>query len=134
MIHREFNRSSEVQSLTDLRDEKRLLVLLRQAQRRGDVGFSESERLKFFAAAEHALAWGTQNPGGLLATVIRRGLWNHLSLRDEDLARQSMERVRIDLATPPALRTPLLAVGEGEDPEEIRAMIAKLLELPERPR
>lgn len=79
--------------LTDLKDPSRLLVLHEQAQRAGLVGNSESDRLKFFAAAEHAVSYGRKNPPGLFAAVVRRGLWNYLTLPDEDRARRVMASV-----------------------------------------
>lgn len=74
----------------DLKDPSRLLMLHAQAIRAGLVGSSEADRLKFFAAAEHAVSYGQKNPPGLFATVVRRGMWHHLTLPDEDRGRQAL--------------------------------------------
>lgn len=71
----------------DLKDPLRMLVLLEQARRRGYVGDSESERLKFFAAAARASRRATRNAPGLFVTIVGRGLWHHLTLADEEQAR-----------------------------------------------
>lgn len=76
---------------TDLRDPKRLLLLLEQARKRGYIGGSESERLKFFAAAEHARRYARKSVEGLFVSVVRRGLWHHLTLADEDRARRAVK-------------------------------------------
>ncbi|MGE3109306.1 MAG: hypothetical protein AB7G11_04900 [Phycisphaerales bacterium] len=75
-------------TLAELRDPARLQRLLDFAQRRGVVGESESDRLQFVAAAHHAVTQGRTNPAGLFVAIVRRGLWRHLSLRDEDYARR----------------------------------------------
>lgn len=92
-------RLTDVQ-MEDLRDTPRLLELHREAVRLGYVGNSEAERLKFVAAAEHSLARGRINPPGLFASVVRRGLWTHIALRDEDSARK-----RIASLLPPRPRS-----------------------------
>jgi hypothetical protein len=53
--------------IEDLKDTGRLLDLHRQAIDRKLIGASESDRLEFVAAAEHALAVGNGNPPGLFA-------------------------------------------------------------------
>ncbi|MCO6438143.1 MAG: hypothetical protein J5J06_13700 [Phycisphaerae bacterium] len=78
--------------MCDLQDPKRLMVLHQQARQEGLVGNSEAERLKFFAAAEHAKSKGTNNPPGLFVAVIRRGLFGYISQAEEENARA---RIRI---------------------------------------
>ena len=58
-------------TIEDLKDTGRLLDLLDQAIDRQLVGSSEADRLRFVAAAEHALAIGQGNPPGLFASLIR---------------------------------------------------------------
>ena len=76
----------------DLKDTGRLLGLLDQAIVRGLTGRSESDRLKFAAAAEHALAVGTVNPCGLFARLVRRGWWHFATQDDEDAASRRLKR------------------------------------------
>jgi hypothetical protein len=70
----------------DLRDPIRLDGLFSQAIRRKLVRGSLSDRLRFFAAAEHALRVGRRNTCGLFAAIVRRGLWAYISQADEDRA------------------------------------------------
>ncbi|MCC7316640.1 MAG: hypothetical protein IT419_17755 [Planctomycetes bacterium] len=78
----------------DLRDPRRLLELHRQAVVAKLMTTSECDRLRFFAAAEHAKVIGTRNPCGLFATLIRRGLWHFATQEDEDAARRRMRWLR----------------------------------------
>lgn len=64
------------------------MVLHTQAYRARLVGNSEADRLKFFAAAEHAVGYGRKNLAGLFVSVVQGGLWHHLTLADEDRARR----------------------------------------------
>jgi len=70
----------------DLGDPIRLNGLFAQAVRQKLVRGSLSDRLRFFAAAEHALRVGRRNPCGLFAAIVRRGLWAYISQVDEDRA------------------------------------------------
>jgi hypothetical protein len=72
--------------IEDLKDTGRLLDLLGQSVARNLVGSSEADRLKFVAAAEHALAIGKGNPPGLFAYLLRGGCWRYLTQSDEDRA------------------------------------------------
>jgi len=76
----------------DLRDTSRMLELYRQAMARGLVGSSEADRLKFMAAAEHARAVGTVNPGGLFARLVCRGWWHFATQGDEEAASRRLKR------------------------------------------
>ena len=76
----------------DLRDAARVLELHRQAVARGLVGSSEGDRLKFAAAAEHAGAVGTVNPGGLFARLVARGWWHFATQGEEDAAARRLKR------------------------------------------
>jgi hypothetical protein len=70
----------------DFRDTERLLSLFEEAQKRGCIGGSESERLTFIASAEHARFVGSRNPCGLFAQLIRRRLWHFVTADDEEAA------------------------------------------------
>lgn len=76
--------------VTDLHDSDRLDVLWRQAHADRRIGRGENDRLRFHAAAAHALRVGTRNQSGLFATIVRRGLWHHLTGGDEDAARRRL--------------------------------------------
>ena len=70
----------------DLRETTRILTLFEEAQVRGFIGGSESERLTFVATAERARLTGTTNPPGLFAHLVRRRLWHYVTQDDEDRA------------------------------------------------
>jgi hypothetical protein len=78
--------------LEDLKDTGRLLLLLEQAIARDLVSSSEADRLRFVAAAEHAMAVGKGNPSGLFCHLIRGRLWRYLRQGDEDLASARLKR------------------------------------------
>ncbi|MCK6478324.1 MAG: hypothetical protein L6Q35_16005 [Phycisphaerales bacterium] len=80
-------------TVPDLRNNARLEALYRDSLRRGMVRESESTRLAFFAAAEHALARGQRNVPGLFVAVVKRGLWSHITQEEEDRARRSLARL-----------------------------------------
>lgn len=89
----------------DLADTARLLDLHRQAVDRGLVPAGEAGRLRFVAAAEHARGVGTVNAPGLLARIVRGGLWRYLTAEDEDRARRRLrefDRGPVASAAPPA--------------------------------
>ena len=107
------------------------------------------DRLNFFAAAEHARAVGTRNSCGLFATIVRRGLWQYITLADEDAARAKLQSLiengwpheRVD--TPVAVEKNVLQpqgtqsatdrlCGEVSDTEraQIRSAILESLGLP----
>jgi len=50
------------------------------------VAAGESGRLRVLAAAERARSVGRSNPPGLFASLLRRGLWSHITMADEDAA------------------------------------------------
>ncbi len=79
--------------LEDLSMPGRLSTLLRQAVEEELVRECEADRLKFFAAAEHARAIATTNPCGLFVTVVRRGLWAYISQSEEDAARRTLQHL-----------------------------------------
>ncbi len=76
----------------DLRDDARLSCLLRQAVARRWLSGAEADRLRGFAAAEHALRIGTRNPAGLFVWMLRRQCWGFLATADEDRARERLRR------------------------------------------
>jgi len=80
-------------ALEDLRDSARLDLLYREATQAGSLRHSEFNRLQWFAAAEHALAVGKQNPCGLFAAIYRQKLWRHITHDQEDIARAKLKRL-----------------------------------------
>jgi hypothetical protein len=111
----------------DLSDTSRLCGLFEQAQARGWVGRSEAERLKFFAAAEHARRFARKTVEGLFVSVVKRGLWHHLTLSDEDAARRA---VRVLPTLAPVLhksRPRVLATPDDEPVESIRERVRRSL-------
>lgn len=79
--------------LEDLRQPARLDTLYREAVAGGVVPDSPASRLRWFAAAERALAAGERNPCGLFVAVCRRGLWDHITQAQEDLARVKLKKL-----------------------------------------
>ncbi|MBU0508010.1 MAG: hypothetical protein ABII12_03535 [Planctomycetota bacterium] len=81
-------------ALEDLRDDGRLAALFERACMARLLKDCENDRLRFFAAAEHALSVGTTNAPGLFATIVRRGLWHVITLSDEERTVSRMKRMR----------------------------------------
>jgi len=77
----------------DLTEPIRLDRLYEEAAGCGIVPRSCASRLQWFAAAEHALAAGDRNPCGLFAAMYRRGLWQHITQAQEDLARVKLKKL-----------------------------------------
>lgn len=102
----------------DLREPCRLLELFRQSVNAGLVNGSECDRLRFFAAAEHAKAIGTRNPCGLFATLVRRKLWHYATLDDEDAARR-----RLRAASQAATRPRTDSVSRSQPSRESRGLV-----------
>ena len=92
----------------DLRYTRRLLELHDQAVDSGWVGPSESERLKWVAAAEHARVVGTTNPCGLFARLVRSKFWHYLTQDDEDAANRRLKAFLY--GGPPSVKVPLPGV------------------------
>lgn len=74
--------------LGDLRSCEGLGRLFKRASDCGLVTPSEAGSLAVVAAAAHALRVARHNPGGLFATIVRRGLWENVSGEDEDRAQR----------------------------------------------
>lgn len=102
--------------MEDLDSAPRLCELFTQAVEEGLVRRSDMDRLNFFAAAEHARAVATRNPCGLFVTIVRRGLWQHISLSDEDAARAKLRR----LSETGESREPTGCRRELDAPENVR--------------
>jgi len=77
----------------DLVDSHRLLSLFEQSVDLGHLSNCPADRLRFFAAAEHALRVGNRNPCGLFAQLVRQRLWRFSTQRDEDRARPRLRRL-----------------------------------------
>jgi hypothetical protein len=92
----------------DLRQTNRLLELHSQAVDAGLIGPSESERLKFVAAAEHAWTVGSSNPSGLFSRLVRSKLWHYLTQDDEDAANRRLKAFLF--GGPPSVNVPLAAI------------------------
>jgi len=70
----------------DLHDDRRLEALFAQAIQRNWVRDCGSDRLNFWAAAEHARAIGTSNMPGLFVWVVSKQRWRYVTQQDEDSA------------------------------------------------
>jgi len=79
--------------IEDLRDPARLDTLYRQACAAGSLPDSQSNRLKWFAAAERALSEGKHNPCGLFVAICRKKLWSYITHEQEDTARAKLKRL-----------------------------------------
>jgi hypothetical protein len=79
--------------LEDLRTPERLERLFHRAVSAGIVPHSESSRLAWFSAAEHALQAGRQNPCGLFVAIYRQELWHHITQDQEDRAGAKIKRL-----------------------------------------
>ncbi len=73
--------------LHDLEDPERTARLFTDAVRAGSVQNTSCDRLRVFAAAEHAKAYGVKNACGLFVWLIRERRWMHINQRDEERAR-----------------------------------------------
>jgi hypothetical protein len=93
-------------SMAELGDPDRLTSRFRLGAQAGLVDDSVASRLRFFAAAQHALRVGTRNPCGLFATLVRRRLWRFISQEDEDRARNSLRKLDSLAASRQSSRVP----------------------------
>lgn len=91
--------------IEDLHDVHRIDGLLKEAWKRKLVSRGEAARLRFHSAAAHALRVGRQNPSGLFATIVLRGLWRFVSVADEDMARRrlAMGQLQPDRGSSPGI-------------------------------
>lgn len=80
-------------TVADLKEPRRLDGLYRQAVVVGIVSSAPADRLRWFAAAERALALGTANPCGFFVRLVRQGLWHHVTNGQEDAARLKLKRL-----------------------------------------
>ena len=79
--------------LEDLKRVSTLLVLFEQAVNAGWLADTEANRLKFVAAAVRANAVGA-DPVRVFVTIVRQGLWHHITQEQEDRAAQALRRYR----------------------------------------
>jgi len=100
----------------DLADPVRLVCLYEQACLAGYVGASESERLNFFAMAEHARAVANRNAPGLFAANIRNRRWQVISLADEDAARRVLSRLPAAACRAPCRLESIVGRGRATSP------------------
>jgi len=93
-------------TLEYLRDDDRLAALFERACMACLLKNCENDRLRFFAAAEHALSVGTTNAPGLFATIVRRDLWRFITQGDEERAIGRMKRMHGGAGVMSGDRTP----------------------------
>lgn len=74
----------------DLGSISRLARLHQDAVGKGLAKSGEAGMLAFAAAAVHAVRTAKCNPCGLFATIVRKGMWNYVTLADEDYARRKL--------------------------------------------
>ena len=98
----------------DLVDPARLAILHDQAREAGYVNGSEADRLKFSAAAQHALAVGRSNPPGLFAMLVRTASWHLITLAEEDRVRDVLAGGARSVAKPPGLGGATTPVRVGD--------------------
>lgn len=101
----------------DLGSTERLLVLHGEAVARGLAPAGERGVLELVSLAEHARRYGTTNPPGLFAKLLRDQKWHFITQDDEELARarfrahrgeseRNSQRASSGGATPRALTLP----------------------------
>ncbi len=78
----------------DLGSLPRLDELYRQAVRRRILDGTESDALNFVCAAARALSVPCRSPERVFMGIVRKRLWSHVTLAQEDRARSSMARFR----------------------------------------
>ncbi len=78
--------------MEDLVNTERLQELHDRAVSRRVVTATPCDRLRFFAAAEHARRVGKTNPCGLFASIVRGKRWELISNLDEDIALLRIKR------------------------------------------
>jgi hypothetical protein len=98
-----------------------LLLLFEETTRQGLTQGSESARLQFVAAAEHALIIGAQNPCGLFVHLLRRKLWHFITQEDEDAANKRLKQY---LYGEPPVQCSSEVAEPMEEPEEEVALEA----------
>jgi hypothetical protein len=96
----------------DLRDTARLLLLYGQAVQLGMAAASEWGRLRFMAAAEHALAMGKINACGLFAWLVRGGRW-HFATGDDEAAASRRLREHLHGKATAGAAAPVMARPAG---------------------
>lgn len=109
----------------DFRSSRRLNELFEEARSEGLVGRSESERLKFMAAAERAVRLGATNKPGFFVALVRRGLWHHLAAVDEDRGRRHLGQTLPNREGASPKRVP----PRPDSVEEVRYLVARSLGL-----
>lgn len=112
----------------DLRHPKRTEVLRQEAIFRKYITASEADRLKFFAAAEHARIIGSKNPPGLFAAMVRRSLWHCITQDDEDAARRKLRELDWSLSSQVRNRAPVEVPSALQASSDERAKIRALIE------
>jgi len=101
----------------DLSDTARTFELFEDAKRCGYVRGSEADRLRIFAAVEHARTVGDRNPCGLFSWLVRGERWQYITQSDEDAAQVRLKRFlfgteRGEAKRPVAVAPPSMALSE----------------------
>jgi hypothetical protein len=97
----------------DLRRLDRVAALYRQAVRVGWLAGSEANALNFAAAAVRAREVDG-DPARVFVSLVRRGLWHHITQAQEERARRALSRFReVD---PDLFRTGVLSEDSGTRP------------------
>ena len=122
---------------TDLTRLGRLEKLFAQAVRRGLIAGTDSDALNFVAAAVRAIAANDASPERVFMGIVRKKLWHHVTLAQEERARAALARYRE--SRPHAFRAPpLVASGSlrrqestrvAVDPTAIDALVKRSLRL-----
>ncbi len=76
--------------IEDLRNNDRLRALLNQAVAKGWVKNCEADALNFFGAAIRARTATNGNPVRIFVSLVKRRLWNHITLAQETDARRML--------------------------------------------
>jgi hypothetical protein len=115
----------------------RLETLFAQAVRRGLIAGTDSDALNFVAAAVRAIAANDASPERVFMGIVRKKLWHHVTLAQEERARAALARYRE--SRPHAFRAPsLVASGSlrrqestrvAVDPTAIDALVKRSLRL-----
>lgn len=83
--------------LEDLATFTRMEALFWQAVDRKLLGGSEMDALNFLAAAVRARFGKARDPVRVFVSIVRRGLWTHITAAEEDRARAALARHRQQL-------------------------------------
>lgn len=116
----------------DLTDPVRKAALFGQAVAQNLLRETVADRLRFFSAAARARRLGRSNPCGFFSAILRKGLWRHIAIADEEVGRRELnEHPEVFYGEEPR-KEPIVTIFVGadslnEDPIAIRTMIQSSL-------